>query len=131
MIEVRPGRPGWVEITFRHPCFTEDIGVAGDFNRWTPHRLTPGIDRDGTRHATIEVPIGHRYEFRYLLDGEIWENDWDADDYVSNDHGGTNSVVDLRHDGPHCGRLGIADPRDIPPHRPISDDRPELVRRQR
>ena len=41
------------------------------------------------------MAVGRRYRFRYLLDGRRWENDWEADDYVDNDHGGQDSVVDL------------------------------------
>ena len=113
MIEVRPGRPGWAEVTFRHPSFTADVAVTGDFNQWTPHRLSDEIARDGTRHLTIEIPTGRRYQFRYLIDGEVWENDWQADDYVDNAHGSADSVIDLCHDGPHRDRLGISDPRNM------------------
>ena len=33
------------------------------------------------------------YRFRYYLGDGEWENDWSADDYVDNDHGGADSVV--------------------------------------
>jgi hypothetical protein len=38
---------------------------------------------------------GRRYRFRYLLDGERWANDGAADDYVANDFGVDDSVIDL------------------------------------
>ena len=50
--------------------------------------------------CTLVVRVGRRYRFRYLLDGERWENDWEADDYADNDYGGQDSVVDLTTD-PH------------------------------
>ena len=37
--------------------------------------------KDGSFKATLELPVGRKYEFRYLIDNAIWENDWAADDY--------------------------------------------------
>ena len=34
-----------------------------------------------------------RRQYRYLLDGARWENDWQADKYLRNEYGGDNSVV--------------------------------------
>ena len=45
--------------------------------------------------ARVLLEPGRQYRFRYLLDGERWENDWSADDYVDNELGGTDSVLDL------------------------------------
>ena len=33
------------------------------------------------------------YQFRYLYDGKVWENDWEADAYIANSAGTENSVV--------------------------------------
>jgi hypothetical protein len=49
--------------------------------------------KDGTLTATITLKRGSEYQFRYLLDGAIWENDWSADKYVQNSFGSDNSVV--------------------------------------
>jgi hypothetical protein len=111
VIEVRPGRPGWAEVTFRHPCDGGDVVVTGEFNQWQPGALAMAEDGDGHHAATVEIPVGRRYRFRYVLGGERWENDWGADAYVANEFGGDDSVLDLRHDGPHADRLGIADSR--------------------
>jgi hypothetical protein len=43
--------------------------------------------------VTLELAPGKAYQFRYLLDGDRWENDWRADRYVPNPYGGDNSVV--------------------------------------
>jgi 1,4-alpha-glucan branching enzyme len=84
------------ELTLRRATTNgeTDVVVVGDFNNWTPgaHPMTGGTSG---WTCTLTVPIGRRYRFRYLLDGERWENDWEADDYVDNDHGGQDSVVDL------------------------------------
>jgi hypothetical protein len=46
---------------------------------------------------SVMVPLmpGRTYRFRYLIDDARWENDWEADDYVDNAHGGQDSLVDL------------------------------------
>ena len=44
---------------------------------------------------TVVLDAGRAYRFRYLLDGQRWDNDWAADAYQPNDFGGDDSVVDL------------------------------------
>ena len=44
---------------------------------------------------TVSLDAGRAYRFRYLLDGQRWDNDWAADAYQPNDFGGDDSVVDL------------------------------------
>jgi len=43
----------------------------------------------------VDLDAGRAHRFRYLLDGQRWDNDWVADAYVRNDFGGDDSVVDL------------------------------------
>jgi hypothetical protein len=64
-------------------------------NDWSPtsHQLTR--TDNGSFQAALELPAGRRWRFRYLLDGQRWENDWAADDYLPNGHGGDDSVADL------------------------------------
>ena len=52
----------------------------------------------------MTLEAGQRYQFRYLLDGVRWENDWDADGYAPNPFNGENSVLDL--DGVPAGDAG-------------------------
>jgi hypothetical protein len=33
------------------------------------------------------------YRFRYYLDGQRWENDWEAEEYRPNDFGSDDSIV--------------------------------------
>ena len=50
--------------------------------------------KNGGFVATLDLDPGHEYEYRYLLDGKVWENDWQADKYVPTQFGDTeNSVV--------------------------------------
>lgn len=84
-------------VTFRLPpeVTAESVSVVGDFNDWstTSHPMTR--DADGSFVLAITLEPGRAYRFRYLLDGERWENDWSADAYVANDFGGEDSVIDL------------------------------------
>ena len=52
-------------------------------------------DADGGFSVTVSLDAGRAYRFRYLLDGQRWDNDWAADAYQPNDFGGDDSVVDL------------------------------------
>jgi len=87
---------GTVLVAFELPeaVSATTVSVVGDFNGWTAqtHPLTPV---EGGFRADIALPAGDRWRFRYLLDGQRWENDWAADDYVPNGFGDDDSVVDL------------------------------------
>jgi hypothetical protein len=62
--------------------------LVGRYRRHAPRR------RRGFS-LTVDLDAGRAYRFRYLLDGQRWDNDWAADAYVANDFGGDDSVVDL------------------------------------
>jgi hypothetical protein len=49
--------------------------------------------KDGRFSTTISLEAGQTYRFRYLVDGERWENDWGADGYVPNTFGSEDSIV--------------------------------------
>lgn len=90
-------REGRVAVTFELPAtlLATEVAVVGEFNDWNPrtHRLAQ--DHDGAWRLSLELQRGRRYEFRYLVDGREWVNDWAADDYVPNRSGGFNSVLSL------------------------------------
>ncbi len=96
MIVKSKGRSkGKVRVTFSlEPTAAGGILVAGDFNGWqsgTPLKR----QKDGSWKAALELPVGSRYQFRYLIDGTRWENDPAADAYVPNPFGSDNCVIDL------------------------------------
>ena len=62
----------------------EDISVVGEFNEWNEKATPMKKTKAGKFSATVDLETGKEYEFRYLVDGEIWENDWKADAYVPN-----------------------------------------------
>ena len=69
------------------------VEVVGDFNNWyTQEAVTMKKQKDVFK-AVVELETGKEYQFRYLIDGQAWENDWEADAYVSTPFGVDNSVV--------------------------------------
>lgn len=82
-------------VTFKVPVEVEagSVSLLGDFNDWDPEADPLTKRKDGTFSTTISLESGNSYRFRYLLDGERWENDWEADMYVPNDFGSDDSVI--------------------------------------
>lgn len=98
MLKKTPTRSGRAcRVTFTLPTEVEakKAHLCGDFNGWErPGR--PMIRRkDGRFSTTLTLKTGREYRFRYLLDGERWENDWVADNYLPNPFGGEDSVLKL------------------------------------
>lgn len=94
MITKRPGRGGKVRVTFALPAaiWADTIYVVGDFNNWD-QRATPMRLSDAGWMATLELEAGCVFQYRYLLNDNEWHNDWNADGYEPNQHGGDNSLV--------------------------------------
>ena len=70
------------------------IYLAGDFNNWDFHETQLKRQKDGTYSTILELEAGAEYEYRYVVDGERWENDHAADKYVPSKIGNVdNSVV--------------------------------------
>jgi hypothetical protein len=51
--------------------------------------------KDGKISTTVSLQAGETYRFRYLVDGERWENDWGADGYMPNPFGAEDSLIKL------------------------------------
>jgi len=73
----------------------DKVNVLGDFNCWDIDQSFPMKKlKNGTFKTTIDLEVGHEYNFRYLVDGEVWVNDGQADKYVPTGLGvEDNSVV--------------------------------------
>jgi 1,4-alpha-glucan branching enzyme len=88
------------KVTFRLPedaaGFAESANIVGEFNNWNIYATPMRKLKNGSFTVTIDLEPNREYQFRYLLDDEIWENDGEADKYVSHPYGdGENSVVVL------------------------------------
>lgn len=84
-----------VKVTFELPANgAASVSVVGDFNGWDKDaNPLKARKKDGVFSASINLPVGQVYQFRYWIDNQRWENDWAADDYVPNGFGEDNSVL--------------------------------------
>ncbi len=77
----RTRRKNATEVTFTLPAGhpAGEASVVGDFNEWTPgtHPLAPRPD--GSRAATVSLPVGQHVEFRYLAHDGHWFDEDGAD----------------------------------------------------
>jgi hypothetical protein len=83
-----------VEFELPSCVWADRIFVSGTFNNWSESALPMRQDRDGIWRARLELPLGQRHEFRYVIDGR-WQTDYHADGFTENDFGSHNSIVDL------------------------------------
>ena len=84
-----------VEVTFTLPAdlHAETVTLCGEFNDWSAEDTRLERGSDGSWQATVALEPGRSYRYRYLLDGQRWENDEQADGYVPNPLGSVDSVV--------------------------------------
>jgi len=84
-------------VTFKLPAEVgaETAVLCGDFNQWNTEETPMKKLKDGSFSATVSLNAGKAYRFRYLLDSDRWENDWEADEYLPNSHGDDDSVVNV------------------------------------
>ena len=61
----------------------KSVQLVGTFNDWDVDAAQElRKQKTGDYAATLSFTVGEKHEFRYLLDGEQWENDEMADQYV-------------------------------------------------
>lgn len=89
-----------VKVTFEVPKTEIPEGVAvetfhlcGEFNDWDPAATPMKRSKKGVFRAVIELEPDQTYQFRYLVNGTHWCNEWHADGYVPNDQGADNCIV--------------------------------------
>ncbi len=70
------------------------VSLVGDFNDWNQQMHPMRRLRNGAFNITVDLEPGREYQYRFLIDGHTWENDWHADKYVPTPFGDSqNSVV--------------------------------------
>ena len=74
------------KVTFKLPKeqahAAESVRLVGDFNEWDLSSAPMKKLKNGDFTTTVELPKDSKYQFRYLLDDNAWENDWEADAYI-------------------------------------------------
>jgi 1,4-alpha-glucan branching enzyme len=73
----------------------EKVTLQGDFTNWDKKPLKMRRYKDGNFKVSVTLKSGRIYRFRYLLDGERWENDWNADAYKPNEFGTEDSILEV------------------------------------
>ncbi|MFM8484783.1 MAG: isoamylase early set domain-containing protein [Bacteroidota bacterium] len=85
-----------VKVTFELPVEAVQnagtVAVLSDFKNWEEGALLKK-QKDGSFKATLELEKGRSYEYRFLINGEKWENAWNAESYKPTPFGTYNSVV--------------------------------------
>ncbi len=85
------------KVTFRMPKeaakAVESVYVVGDFNGWDQKSTPMKKLKNGEFTVTVDLDLSKEYQFRYLLDKDNWENDWDADKYTASPFGDSNNSV--------------------------------------
>jgi 1,4-alpha-glucan branching enzyme len=84
-----------VKVTFSLPSAVqgETVYLVGDFNEWNESATPMKKQKDGSFSVTLNLSKENEYQFRYLVNGTEWHNDWEADKYVPNPYSGDNSVI--------------------------------------
>jgi len=86
------------KVTFRLPRIAapkaNSVCIVGEFNNWNIYATPMKKLKSGDFKITLNLESGQEYQFRYLIDGDKWENDWNADKYVKSPYGDSdNSVI--------------------------------------
>jgi len=75
------------KVTFKVPKMVaegaQSVHLVGEFNDWDENHTAMNRRKSGDFDITIDLETGRAYEFRYLVDGEVWQNEPNADGYVA------------------------------------------------
>jgi 1,4-alpha-glucan branching enzyme len=103
MFKKRFLKSGVVKVDFTLPdaiaADAESAFLVGDFNDWDEKATEMTPLKNGSFKITLTLEPNREYQFRYLVNGNQWHNDWDADKYVANPFSGDNSVVTTYSEG--------------------------------
>lgn len=89
----KTGKSCRVTFKFAPEIEAEEAAVLGEFNGWDQGANKMKKLKDGTFSATLSLEPGDEYRFRYLVDGQTWANDDDADKLVPNRFGGQDCII--------------------------------------
>jgi len=102
MFKKRYLKNGDVKVEFTLPdavaAEADTVYLVGDFNNWDETATPMQRYKNGKFKLTLDLEPNRQYQFRYLVNGSQWHNDWEADRYVANPFSGDNSVVDTTPD---------------------------------
>lgn len=82
------------KVTFALPAYkaASSVSLVGDFNDWNRNANKLELKNDHWS-TTIRMTPGDEYRFRYFIDELTWDNDDQANGYVTNNFGSQDSIV--------------------------------------
>ncbi|WP_372761697.1 isoamylase early set domain-containing protein [Pseudoalteromonas sp.] len=83
-----------VTFEFSHPD-AEQVCLLAEFNDWQPI-VMKRTKKQGVFKCKQRLPVDQQFHFRYLINGDIWDNDHQADGYIANHFGSENSIVNTQ-----------------------------------
>lgn len=69
------------------------VALVGDFNDWDEDANPMRKQKSGVYASTVDLNKDQEYQFRYLIDGDRWENDVEADSLVPSPVGDSQNCV--------------------------------------
>lgn len=96
------------KVTFEIPLMhlpegyenVDTIAVVADFNNWEPTaNQLDYVKKNKAYKTTVELDPNRTYQFRYLLNGDTYFNEWEADGYTANEYGEENCVLHTKNGG--------------------------------
>ena len=96
MVEIISKKNGSFDVRFFYPAPAgHSVALAGMFNDWDPARNEMAYSaKDGGYICKIALSAGV-YEYKMVVDGP-WLLDESNKDFVSNDFGTLNSIVEIK-----------------------------------
>lgn len=87
------------KVTFSAPKTLSNsikkIQLVGEFNAWDTKCVPMKKNKTGDYTTVLELQPGKEYQYKYLVNGDRWDNDPDADKYIMNEFQSENSVIVL------------------------------------
>jgi len=91
----KDGQTGKVVFELPAEVSAQTACLCGDFNDWNPSAHPMKRRKNGAFTLTLNLETSQVYRYRFVLDGERWENDWAADGYIPNAFGTEDSVIEI------------------------------------
>jgi len=85
------------KVTFKLPSTAapnaKKAHLVGEFNNWDLKATPLKKLKNGDFSVTLDLETNREYRYRYLIDSERWENDWEADRYERTPFGDSDNSV--------------------------------------
>jgi 1,4-alpha-glucan branching enzyme len=83
-----------VTFEFKHPD-ADDVQLVAEFTDWQPVPMKFN-KKEQVFKCKQRLPLDKEFHFRYLINGQEWDNDHQADGYIPNEFGTDNSIVNTQ-----------------------------------